>query len=102
MLKAVILAAGMGSRLGRPHPKPLTKLVNGKTIMAQQIENLTQYIDLHQIAVIVGFKMELIMEEFPDLTFVYNPDFDTSNTSKSLLRGLRKCQGDDVVWLNGD
>ena len=38
--EAVILAAGMGTRLGRPHPKPLTKLDSGETIMRRQIINV--------------------------------------------------------------
>ncbi|MEC7001408.1 MAG: phosphocholine cytidylyltransferase family protein, partial [Actinomycetota bacterium] len=29
MIQAVILAAGMGTRLGRPFPKPLTPLSDG-------------------------------------------------------------------------
>ena len=41
-VQAVILAAGMGTRLGRPWPKPLTPLDDGRTIMQQQIENLRE------------------------------------------------------------
>jgi choline kinase len=101
-MKALILAAGMGSRLGRPYPKPLTPLSNKKTIMQHQIENLSRYLSPHDITVVVGYKKELIMEAFPDLLFVYNNDYDTTNTSKSLKRGLAKLQKDDVLWLNGD
>jgi choline kinase len=36
----VILAAGMGTRLGRPYPKPLTELADGRSIMRQQIDNI--------------------------------------------------------------
>ena len=36
----VILAAGMGSRLGRSLPKPLTELSDGRTIMGQQFDNV--------------------------------------------------------------
>lgn len=101
-MKIVILAAGIGSRLGNPYPKPLTKLNSGKRIMQQQVENLELYFDKQDIMVVVGFKKDLVMEEYPDLTFIYNPEFDRTNTSKSLLRALYKCIGDDVLWLNGD
>ena len=101
-MKALILAAGMGSRLARPHPKPLTPLVTGETILASQVANLSRYLRLDDIYVVVGYKKELIMEEFPDLTYVYNNDYDTTNTSKSLLRGLSRLDGEDVIWLNGD
>ena len=39
-IQVVILAAGMGTRLEKPWPKPLTPLLDGRTIMQQQIENL--------------------------------------------------------------
>ncbi|MCA1757133.1 MAG: phosphocholine cytidylyltransferase family protein [Bacteroidales bacterium] len=101
-MKIVILAAGIGSRLGNPYPKPLTPLRNGKRIMQQQIENLTSFFSRDDIMVVVGFKKDLIMEEYPDLSYIYNPDFDQTNTSKSLLRALYKCRGESVLWLNGD
>ncbi len=35
-LQVVILAAGMGTRLGKPWPKPLTPLADGRSIMQQR------------------------------------------------------------------
>ncbi|MDY0086984.1 MAG: phosphocholine cytidylyltransferase family protein [Coriobacteriia bacterium] len=101
-MKAVILAAGIGSRLGNPFPKPLTVLDNGSSIMQQQVSHLLNHLSIHDIIVVVGFKMELIVEEFPDLTYVYNERFDSTNTSKSLLKGLSRVRGEDAVFLNGD
>lgn len=101
-MKIIILAAGIGSRLGKPHPKTLTMLSNGRSILQHQVKALLRYVDIDDIYVVVGFKKELIMEAFPELTYVYNDYFDTTNTSKSLLRALRKTRQDDVIWLNGD
>ncbi|WP_086477172.1 phosphocholine cytidylyltransferase family protein [Arenibacter amylolyticus] len=101
-MKIVILAAGIGSRLGNPFPKPLTPLNNGKSIMEIQVSNLDQVFNAEDISVVVGFKKNLIMERFPDLTFVYNPFFDQTNTSKSLLKALKKNRNTSVLWLNGD
>lgn len=101
-MKIVILAAGIGSRLGNPFPKPLTPLANGKSIMEYQIDNIVSKYDIDSINVVVGFKKDLIMERFPELTYVYNPFFDQTNTSKSLLRALKKCRGKSVLWFNGD
>jgi L-glutamine-phosphate cytidylyltransferase len=101
-MKIVILAAGMGSRLGNPFPKPLTPLKSGDTIMGQQINNLTSYFDFNDINIVVGFKKDLIMESFPDATFIYNPLFDQTNTSKSLFKALKKYHSESVLWLNGD
>lgn len=51
---------------------------------------------------VVGFKLESILEAFPDGLFVYNENFDTTNTSKSLLKVLRFSGEGPVVWMNGD
>ena len=101
-MKAVILAAGVGSRLGKPHPKPLTVLSTGETIMQRQITALTKYIGADNIIIVIGFKKDLIMEEFPNELFVYNNVYDNTNTSKSLLCALNKIHNEDVLWLNGD
>ena len=102
-LQAVILAAGMGTRLARPHPKSLTQLDDGRTIMTQQVENLRAAFgtDL-RLTIVVGYKLEQIMEHMPDASFVYNEAFDQTNTSKSLLKALRNSGDGGVLWMNGD
>lgn len=101
--QVVILAAGMGSRLGRSLPKPLTELSDGRTIMQQQMENIRfAFGDDAHITVVVGYKLEHIIEAFPDVNFVYNEQYDTTNTSKSLMRALRASSTGGVLWMNGD
>ena len=70
--------------------------------MQQQIENLISTFDIDNINIVVGFKKDLIMESFPDLTFIYNQMFDQTNTSKSLLKALKKHHREPIMWLNGD
>jgi len=101
-MKIVILAAGIGSRLGNPFPKPLTPLNNGKSIMQMQIENISSQFSVDDISTVVGFKKNLIMERFPEVSYIYNPFFDRTNTSKSLLRALKKNKDKSVLWFNGD
>lgn len=101
-MKIIILAAGIGSRLGNPFPKPLTPLKNGKSIMKMQVDNIASHFSVDDINVVVGFKKDLIMERFPELTYVYNPFFDRTNTSKSLLQALKKHKDKSVLWFNGD
>jgi len=100
-MKVVILAAGMGTRLGTLIPKPLTSLKDEKTILDYQIEALSELVGMHNIVIIVGYKKELIMEKVPDATFVYNVAYTQNNTGKSLLTALCKLD-DDVLWTNGD
>jgi len=101
-VQAVILAAGMGTRLGRPWPKPLTPLSDGRTIMEQQIDNLRASFDEPRITTVVGFKLELILEAFPDVNYVYNEVYDQTNTNRSLLKALRLSADGGVLWMNGD
>jgi len=102
-LQVVILAAGMGTRLGREHPKPLTPLSDGRSILERQIDGLRSVLGEEiPITAVVGFRCELLMQAAPELSFAYNPDFATTNTSKSLLRGLLNSRDGGVLWLNGD
>ncbi len=101
-VQAVILAAGMGTRLGRPWPKPLTPLSDGRTIMQQQIDNLRASFTDPRITTVVGFKLELILEAFPDVTYVYNEVYDQTNTNRSLMKALRLSAPGGVLWMNGD
>jgi choline kinase len=102
-MQVVILAAGMGTRLGRDHPKPLTPLQDGRSILQRQLDGLRSVLGAEvPVTAVVGFRSELIMQAAPDLTFAYNPDFASTNTSKSLLRGLRSSRDGGVLWLNGD
>jgi choline kinase len=101
--QVVILAAGMGTRLARPLPKPLTELRDGRSIMRQQFDNVeTAFGEAARVMVVVGFKLEAIIERFPEASFVYNEFYDQTNTSKSLLKALKASGDGSVLWLNGD
>ena len=103
VIQVVILAAGMGTRLGKPWPKPLTPLADGRSIMAQQLENVSKVFgDSARVSIVVGFKLEMIIEAHPNVSFVYNENYDQTNTSKSLLKALRASHEGGVLWLNGD
>jgi choline kinase len=97
-----ILCAGLGTRLARPFPKPLTPLSDGRSIMAQQHDNVRAVFPDAVILLVVGFKLDLIMEAFPDDLYVYNEAYDQTNTSKSLLKALRLAPAGGVLWMNGD
>jgi choline kinase len=102
-VQVVILAAGMGTRLGRSLPKPLTPLDDGRTILQQQLDGVRcAFGPDASITVVVGYKGKHIMQASPDLLYAYNPDFASTNTSKSLLKALRTSRPGGVLWLNGD
>jgi choline kinase len=102
-LQTVILAAGMGSRLGRSLPKPLTELNDGRSIMGQQHDNIRAAFGSDaKITTVVGYRAEAIVDAFPEVDYVYNDRYDQTNTSKSLLRGLSNTGRGGVLWMNGD
>ncbi|QAY61054.1 phosphocholine cytidylyltransferase family protein [Microbacterium protaetiae] len=102
-LQTVILAAGMGSRLGRSLPKSLTRLNDGRSIMGQQHDNLHAAFGREvRITTVVGYRAETIVEAFPHADYVYNDRYDQTNTSKSLLRALSASGRGGVLWMNGD
>jgi len=100
-VKAIILAAGVGRRLGKNLPKSLMMLPNGKSILENQITILRE-LGIREILVVVGFKKELVMENCSNVIYVYNPMFHVTNTAKSLERALELIEPDDVMWINGD
>lgn len=80
-IQIVILAAGMGTRLAKPWPKPLTPLADGRSILKQQIDNIVNVFgNSARVSIVVGFKMEMIMEAQPNATFIYNESYDQTNT----------------------
>jgi choline kinase len=102
-LDVTILAAGLGSRLGMPFPKPLTPLSDGRSIMQQQLDNLQAgFGDEIRVTVVVGFRPDLIMAAFPDVRYAFNERYERTNTAKSLLKALRASGAGGMLWLNGD
>lgn len=100
----VILAAGGGTRLGRPSPKVLTTLADGQTILNRQLVLLRGAFGRESpICVVVGFKADLVMgAAAAEAMFAYNELSDQTNTARSLLRGLEVVGTGGVLWLNGD
>lgn len=53
MVSAIILAAGRGSRLNLPVPKPLLKIV-GKPVIIYSLESLSRHPDIDEIIVVIN------------------------------------------------
>jgi choline kinase len=98
----VILAAGIGSRLGRAAEPKALATVAGTPILLRQLDLWSRLAPAPRVLVVVGYKKELIMEAAPACAFVYNDEFADTNTAASLARALDFAAGDDVLWANGD
>ena len=98
-MKAIILAAGMGTRMNIDYPKALLK-IDDKSILEHKVTGLRD-VGIDDIYVVTGYKHE----QFPDLdvTYVYNKDYDTKGNAHSFKLALEKCGTNDfVVCLDGD
>jgi HAD superfamily hydrolase (TIGR01450 family) len=107
-MKAVILAAGVGSRL-RPitHQKPKTLVeVNQKSMLAHIIESLRGN-KVKDLVVCVGYKAQEVinfcLSKYPELSFrfVINHRFDETNNMYSLYLA-REYFTEDILLMNAD
>lgn len=102
-VQVAILAAGLGTRLGLPCPKPLALLADGRSILQRQMDNIGQVFGADaRVTLVVGYRMDLLMAAFPDALFAYNERYAETNTAASLLKALRSSSHGGVLWLNGD
>jgi L-glutamine-phosphate cytidylyltransferase len=102
-MRAVILAAGRGSRLNghvAASPKALLD-VGGLSLVQRQIRAL-RHLGVHDIAVVVGCEADRVKHHCgPGITFVENPDFASTNSLYSLWLARPLLQEGFVV-LNCD
>ncbi|ABK60932.1 sugar phosphate nucleotidyltransferase [Clostridium novyi] len=105
-MRAIILAAGKGTRL-RPltefTPKPLIK-VNGKPIIERQIECLIEK-GIKEIIIVTGYlaeKFDYILEKYDyiNIKLVYNENYDKFNNIYTMY--LVKEYLNDTYVLDGD
>lgn len=99
-MTGVILAAGVGARLGINHPKGLLKLPSNETILGRQVR-LMRAAGIESIVIVVGHRREEIEAALDGVGFVHNARYAETNTAKSLLCALDSLD-DDVLWANGD
>ena len=102
-MRAVILAAGSGSRLRPvigPYPKCLA-MVGGQTLLARQLDALRDH-GIDAITVVVGYRRDALQPVCgPDVHFVYNADYASTNSLYSLWLA-RDLLSDGFVVLNSD
>lgn len=100
--KALILAAGFGSRLAPitdTVPKSLVP-VNGKPILFKQIENLLEN-GISDITIISGYKADIlekaVHENWPEIQVVESVDYATTNNMYSACLGIKAMFPDGAV-----
>jgi choline kinase len=108
-LKALILAAGLGSRLmheTKDLPKALVQ-VSGKAILSYQLDALISN-SIHNIIIVLGKKGSLIKDfiarKYPNIrvTYVENLDYECTNSSYSFWLAREYVSDDQYIHLNCD
>ncbi|QFR38694.1 glucose-1-phosphate thymidylyltransferase [Candidatus Gracilibacteria bacterium 28_42_T64] len=102
-MKAIILAAGEGSRL-RPFtntiPKPLIKIM-GKTIIEHNLEHI--YSHVNEIIIVIKYKAELIKKYFGDNYKGTKITYKKQGYEKGTGAAIRGIKSDlDVLIIYGD
>lgn len=96
-LKALILAAGLGTRLRhltQETPKCMAIVLNGKTLLEIQLKTLRSC-GVDSISVVRGYQAEKI--RFPGVTYYMNPDYASNNVLESLFCGETELDGEVIV-----
>ena len=109
-MQAIILAAGMGKRLGeltRNNTKCMVE-VNGEKLIDRVINQLSKH-NLSRIVIVTGYKGDLLEEyltskypEFPKIEFIRNPIFDKTNNIYSLYLAKDALMREDTILLESD
>ena len=106
-MRALILAAGLGTRLAPitdDRPKSLVE-VNGQPILFKQIENLHQN-GVYNITVVSGYKSEILKkavhEKYPEVRIIESVDFATTNNMYSAYMAREEMDGHEFLMMNAD
>ena len=106
-MKALILAAGLGSRLAPLTdncPKSLVK-VNEKPILFKQIDNLRNN-GIYDITIISGYKAEIlenaVKNNYPDVNVIRSVDYASTNNMYSAYIAKDIICGNDFLMMNAD
>ena len=107
-MKAIILSAGQGSRLGHlvdERPKCLIDF-NGRTLLDRQLDTLEAN-GVHEAIVVTGFHDELVGQAIarrsggPSVRTIFNPFYKVADNTGSLFMAREELNRDCLGW-NGD
>ena len=108
-MQAIILAAGMGKRLGsltEENPKCMIK-VHGRTLIERMLEQLS-HLDLSRVVLVIGYQghklKALVGDSFKGLKIEYveNPIYDKTNNIYSLYLAKEYLLQEDTILLESD
>jgi choline kinase len=106
-MRALILAAGLGTRLApitNDRPKSLVP-VNGQPILLKQIDNL-QKNGIDNITIISGYMADIlektVHEKYPEIKIIESVDYATTNNMYSAYLGRETIGNHEFIMMNAD
>ncbi|MBQ8573986.1 MAG: aminotransferase class I/II-fold pyridoxal phosphate-dependent enzyme [Bacteroidales bacterium] len=109
-MQAVILAAGMGRRLGdltKDNTKCMVK-VNGVALIDRLLGQLSA-LELNRVVIVVGYEGDKLIAHIGDryagrlnIEYIVNPIYDRTNNIYSLALTKDKLQEDDTLLIESD
>lgn len=102
-IKAIVLAAGVGSRIANifDSPKSLLK-IKGRSLLEWHLGNFSA-VNIRDVVFVLGYKKEEIIkhissydQEF-NFSFIENDDFINKGNTYSLYKGLEKTDGNILI-----
>ncbi len=102
-MKAIIMAAGIGSRLQEiSNSRPKCLISAGEETLIGRMVRLLHQCDVHDITVITGYKSHLVRQDLGDKVRYYdNPFYKVTNSIASLWLA-RELLTEDVILMNAD
>ena len=104
-MKYIFLVAGKGSRL-QPltlkHPKSMFKLDEHTTLIQRMVRLIRKFDSFADIVVVTGHMHKSIEQELENVTLVYNPFYEVTNSIASLWFAREHLNADNLVLIDGD
>ena len=109
-MQAIILAAGMGRRLGEltQHNTKCMVSVNGQTLIDRLLCQLAQQ-QLSRVVIVVGYQAQALKDHLGhrydgrlNIEYVENPIYDRTNNIYSLALAKEQLQEDDTLLIESD
>ena len=105
-MQAIIMAAGVGSRLGdltKDRPKAFLE-INGKKLIEYNLDILRS-LGVDDIIIVTGYmceKFEELTKDMPGVKCVFNPFYEMVNVLGSFYIGQEYLKNDDFIYLHAD
>ncbi len=108
-MKAIIMAAGIGRRLGSDHPKCLLRF-GGKTLLERHVASL-QCVGVEKVVLIVGFQEGAILSAIAELpragrapppVTIVNPEYRRGSVLSLKTAADELRQGEAVLLMDAD